>query len=104
MLKNYLKLLRIPQWIKNFFVFVPLVFSRQLFNLHGLVEVLHGFILFCLTSSIVYIINDIIDAESDRQHPEKKKRPIAYRKNKSSIRNYTGNCALCNCSLSIDRC
>lgn len=77
MFNNYFKLLRVPQWIKNFFVFVPLIFSRQLFNLHDLKEVLLGFLLFCFTSSIVYIFNDVIDAESDRQHPEKKNRPIA---------------------------
>lgn len=84
MLKNYFKLLRIPQWIKNFFVFVPLIFAKQLFNLQGLTEVLLGFILFCFTSSIVYIINDIIDAEADRLHPEKKNRPIASGKIKPS--------------------
>lgn len=84
MLKNYFKLLRTPQWIKNFFVFVPLIFSKQLFNLHELTEVLLGFILFCLTSSIVYIINDIVDADSDRLHPEKKNRPIASGKVKPS--------------------
>ena len=84
MLKNYFKLLTTPQWIKNFFVFVPLIFSKQLFNLHELTEVLLGFILFCLTSSIVYIINDIVDADSDRLHPEKKNRPIASGKVKPS--------------------
>lgn len=77
MLKNYFKLLRIPQWIKNFFVLVPLVFSKQLFNSSTLTIVLIGFILFCLISSVVYIFNDIIDAESDRQHPQKKYRPLA---------------------------
>jgi len=62
MLKNYFKLLRVPQWIKNFFVFVPLIFAKQLFNFQSLTEVLLGFTLFSFTASIVYIINDIIDA------------------------------------------
>lgn len=77
MLKNYFKLLRIPQWIKNFFVLVPLVFSKQLFDTSSLFIVLIGFILFCLISSAVYIFNDIIDVESDKQHPQKKYRPLA---------------------------
>ncbi len=84
MLKNYFKLLRVPQWIKNFFVFVPLIFAKQLFNFQSLTEVLLGFTLFSFTASIVYIINDIIDADSDRQHPEKKNRPIASGKIKPS--------------------
>ncbi|HVO73535.1 MAG TPA: decaprenyl-phosphate phosphoribosyltransferase [Ignavibacteriaceae bacterium] len=77
MLKQYLILFRIPQWIKNLFVFVPLIFSQNLFNSHYLLKTLHGFLLFCLTSSVVYIINDIIDIEADRAHPEKQKRPLA---------------------------
>lgn len=72
-----LKLIRIPQWIKNFFVFVPLIFSLNLFHREYFFSALLGFFIFCLTSSIVYIINDIIDAEADRAHPKKKYRPIA---------------------------
>jgi 4-hydroxybenzoate polyprenyltransferase len=77
MIKNYFKLLRAPQWIKNFFVFVPLVFSQHLFEKNYFILVLSGFAVFCFTSSIVYIINDIIDADLDRVHPVKKFRPIA---------------------------
>ncbi len=76
MIINYLKLLRLPQWIKNFFVFVPLLFSRQLFNKHDFLLTLFGFILFSITSSVVYIINDIIDIEADKAHPLKKLRPL----------------------------
>src|SRR5512138_2367690 len=75
-----LKLIRVPQWIKNLFVFVPLVFSLNLFRSEYFLASLLGFFIFCLTSSIVYIINDIIDAEADRAHPKKKNRPIASRK------------------------
>jgi 4-hydroxybenzoate polyprenyltransferase len=76
MIKNYIKLLRAPQWIKNFFVFVPLVFSQHLFEKHFFVRVLAAFIIFCLTSSLIYIVNDIIDIDSDKMHPLKKLRPL----------------------------
>jgi 4-hydroxybenzoate polyprenyltransferase len=77
MIKNYLKLLRVPQWIKNFFVFVPLVFSQHLFEKKYFLLVLAGFVIFCLASSLVYVINDIIDIERDKVHPVKKFRPVA---------------------------
>lgn len=77
MVKDLLKLYRIPQWIKNLFVFVPLIFSKHLFDTNYLVTSVLAFFAFCLTSSIVYVINDIVDAESDRLHPHKKDRPIA---------------------------
>ncbi len=77
MLKNYLVLFRIPQWIKNTFVFVPLLFSLNLFHRDYLLTTLAAFAMFCLTSSIIYIINDITDIEADRAHPVKKNRPIA---------------------------
>jgi 4-hydroxybenzoate polyprenyltransferase len=77
MFKQILKLIRIPQWIKNLFVFVPLVFSLNLFDRNLFLFSFKGFVIFCLTSSIVYIINDIFDADADRAHPKKKFRPIA---------------------------
>jgi 4-hydroxybenzoate polyprenyltransferase len=77
MISNYFRLLRVPQWIKNFFVFVPLVFSQHLFEKDYFLLVIAGFVIFCLVSSIVYVFNDIIDAESDRLHPVKKVRPVA---------------------------
>lgn len=77
MILNFIKLFRLPQWIKNFFVFVPLIFSKHLFDQSYLISTLFAFLVFCLTSSIVYVINDIVDAESDRKHPQKKSRPIA---------------------------
>jgi 4-hydroxybenzoate polyprenyltransferase len=80
MLLEYLKLVRFTQWIKNIFVFVPLVFSKHLFHT-GYFEISFlAFVVFCLISSVVYIINDIVDVESDRLHPSKKYRPIASRK------------------------
>lgn len=77
MIKNYFSLFRIPQWIKNSFVFVPLLFSLNLFNTNLLLITLAAFAVFCLTSSIIYIINDISDIEADRSHPVKKLRPLA---------------------------
>ena len=76
MIKNYLKLMRAPQWIKNLFVFVPLLFSKHFFDKNYFILSLAGFIIFCLTSSLVYIVNDIIDIEADRAHPVKKERPL----------------------------
>ena len=75
--KSLLKLMRPKQWIKNFFLFAALIFSGNLFNIDPLLLTIAGFILFSLTASCVYIINDICDREKDRQHPKKCKRPIA---------------------------
>ena len=76
MSKIYFNLLRIPQWIKNFFVFVPLVFSQHLFDYNFIRLSLLGFIIFSVISSSVYIINDLIDMNEDKLHPTKKFRPI----------------------------
>jgi len=74
-----LKTARPRQWLKNFAVFAPLVFSGFFFYQFPLYfqKVLETFILFCFLSSSIYIINDIVDRDSDRKHPFKKKRPIA---------------------------
>jgi len=77
MMQVLLQLLRVRQWNKNLFLFVPLVFSKSLFEWQTFLEVLLGFTLFSLASSSVYIFNDIQDKESDRQHPRKRFRPIA---------------------------
>jgi len=76
MLLNYVKLLRLPQWVKNTFVFVPLLFSMHLFDSEFLITSVLAFLLFCLASSLVYIFNDIVDIEADREHPLKKFRPL----------------------------
>lgn len=76
MVRLYFNLLRVPQWIKNFFIFVPLIFSIHLFEINFFKSSLLGFIIFCLISSSVYIINDLIDIEEDKVHPTKKFRPI----------------------------
>jgi 4-hydroxybenzoate polyprenyltransferase len=76
MLIPLLKTMRPRQWTKNGFVFFALVFDKQLFHVPALLHTLAGFALFCLVSSSVYIFNDLADLEADRQHPEKKKRPL----------------------------
>lgn len=76
-LKNYFKLIRVHHWIKNIFIFVPLVFSRNLLVAEAVLVTLATFLLFSLGSSIIYVINDICDIEKDRNHPRKCKRPLA---------------------------
>ncbi len=76
MLTPLLKTMRPRQWTKNGFVFFALVFDKQLFHLVPLARTVAGFALFCLVSSAVYIFNDLADIEADRQHPEKKNRPL----------------------------
>lgn len=78
-IKNYISLLRPKQWIKNAFLFAPLVFARELFELEPALIAVRAFLVFCFSASITYILNDIADAEADRIHPEKKTRPIAAR-------------------------
>lgn len=71
-------LLRPKQWVKNFFVLAPLLFSGLFFDLEAIYNSLVAFFLFCSTSSATYIMNDIRDVENDRRHPKKSKsRPIA---------------------------
>ncbi len=74
-----LKTARPRQWLKNLAVYAALIFSGFFFFEFPLylLTVTSSFILFCILSSCIYIINDIVDAETDRNHPFKKKRPIA---------------------------
>ena len=77
MLIALFKTMRPRQWTKNVFIFAALVFDKQLFVVDSFLRTLAGFALFCLISSCVYIFNDLADVEADRQHPDKKNRPIA---------------------------
>jgi len=73
---KYLRLIRVHQWIKNVFVFVPLLFSQHLFDLYYFLDAFSAFLVFCFASSAIYVINDIVDIEADRAHPVKKNRPL----------------------------
>lgn len=77
MLLALLKNMRPKQWAKNLLLFAGLVFDRQLTYLPALERTLIGFLIFCLLSSSIYLINDISDLENDRKHPKKKFRPLA---------------------------
>lgn len=76
-MKQYFKLMRVHHYIKNFLVFAALACSGQLFDPKKLAAGIVAFIVFCMVSSAVYIINDIRDKDKDRKHPTKCKRPIA---------------------------
>ncbi|WP_134703722.1 decaprenyl-phosphate phosphoribosyltransferase [Ammoniphilus sp. YIM 78166] len=69
--------LRPKQWTKNLLVFAAPVFAEKFIDINAVVATILAFICFSLTASTVYILNDIMDVEKDRLHPEKSKRPIA---------------------------
>jgi len=69
--------MRVKHYVKNVLIFVPLLFSKNIFHTKSLLAAVLGFVCFSLLSSVIYIFNDIQDAEHDRNHPLKKNRPIA---------------------------
>lgn len=71
-----LQTMRPRQWTKNGFVFVALLFDRQLFEPQSMLRTALAFLLLCFMSSAVYILNDLADIEADRQHPKKRFRPL----------------------------
>lgn len=73
----YLRLLRPHQWVKNGFVFLGLLFGHAWNDPEKLALAISAFAAFCLLSSAVYAMNDIIDREEDRRHPAKARRPLA---------------------------
>jgi len=77
LIKGIFKTLRPKQWTKNGFIFAALIFDVKLFHVAPLLRTVAGFALLCLISGTVYLINDLVDVEKDRQHPVKKNRPIA---------------------------
>ena len=76
-IKDVLRLLRVVQWVKNGFVFLPLFFNKQILQFDSLHTCALAFFSFCLISSSIYCLNDLVDCEADRRHPRKKNRPIA---------------------------
>ena len=72
-----IRLLRPGQWVKNLFLFIPIFFSGELADELKLKHTVLAFLSFCFTASAIYVINDLKDIDSDRQHPTKNKRPLA---------------------------
>ena len=72
-----LKMLRVHQWLKNLLIFVPMLAAHQLRSVQSLALAALSFIAFSLCASGVYVLNDVLDRESDRQHVRKRHRPIA---------------------------
>lgn len=77
MFKEIIKLIRVKQWYKNALIFIAILFSGNFLDFNLLLLTIVGFFLLSITSSANYIINDIIDKDKDKKHPEKKNRPIA---------------------------
>jgi 4-hydroxybenzoate polyprenyltransferase len=77
MLRSLFISMRPKQWVKNIFVLAALIFDRQLFQINSDLRSLAGLIIFCLISSSVYLINDVMDIDADKKHPTKRFRPIA---------------------------
>lgn len=77
MIKNILRLTRPKQWIKNFFVFIPMFFGGELFDPRSIWLTAVTFLAFSFVASSIYCYNDIVDVDADRNHPVKCRRPIA---------------------------
>jgi 4-hydroxybenzoate polyprenyltransferase len=81
---DIIKLLRIKDWAKNLFLFIPAFFAGKLFDLRNIELLAGGFMAFSFLASSIYIVNDYRDVEDDRKHPTKSKRPLASGKVKKS--------------------
>lgn len=76
-INEWLKAMRLHQWLKNLLIFVPLLAAHQVFNGAALWHAMVAFLAFGLTASSVYLLNDLLDLADDRQHPSKCRRPFA---------------------------
>ena len=76
-LRDRLRLMRPSHWLKNAFIFAPLVYGKALDEPGRVIAAFTAFAAFCLVSSSVYILNDIVDRRADAEHPKKRYRPIA---------------------------
>ncbi|MEA3407032.1 MAG: decaprenyl-phosphate phosphoribosyltransferase [Chloroflexota bacterium] len=77
MTKSLLRTMRPKQWAKNVFIFAGIFFDAKFFRIQALFRTILAFLLFCLASSAIYLLNDLVDIEKDRSHPVKKNRPLA---------------------------
>src|SRR5688500_16680182 len=69
--------LRPSQWTKNLIIFAALIFGQRLLDPSAVITSLAAFAIFCALSGVVYLVNDVADRDADRQHPIKRRRPIA---------------------------
>lgn len=76
-IKDIIRSLRPVQWTKNFFLFAALLFAQKIFDVPLFLKTLGAFVIFCLLSGSLYLVNDVLDFDEDRVHPKKSKRPIA---------------------------
>jgi 4-hydroxybenzoate polyprenyltransferase len=76
-LVNLVRLSRPSHWLKNGFVLAALVFARKVTDADAVLKTLEAFAAFCLASSAVYVLNDVVDRREDAQHPSKRNRPVA---------------------------
>lgn len=76
-MRDRIRLMRPSHWLKNAFIFAPLVYGKALDDRESILAALTAFAAFCLVSSSVYILNDILDRRADAEHPKKRYRPIA---------------------------
>lgn len=76
-LRHLIRLIRLEHWVKNLFLFIPVFFAGKLFEPGVLLRTVLGFVAFSLIASAVYVLNDLVDAPQDRNHPDKASRPIA---------------------------
>ncbi len=88
-MKHLFLSLRPMQWIKNLFIFLPLIFGRKLFVYPNNIKTAIAFFLFCMMASVIYLMNDIIDINKDKAHPVKRLRPIASGKVSISMARFT---------------
>lgn len=99
-MKNVIQLLRPHQWLKNLFIFFPIFFNGKMLQREYVILGIVIFFSYCLAASGIYCFNDIYDAEADRMHPTKRKRPIAsgaISKKKGYV--IMSMCILCSLSL-----
>ncbi len=75
--RDWLDALRVHQWSKNLLLFVPLILSRSFADPAAVLKVVYAFFIFSAVVSATYILNDLLDVDSDRRHPKKRERPLA---------------------------
>ena len=76
-LQAYVKALRIHQWVKNVLVFLPLLTAHLLLDVPSILHTGSAFVTFSLCASSLYLVNDLLDLQADRRHPQKRLRPLA---------------------------